>query len=58
MIQYLITKFLGMSTTALVSNMVWVAKLSTSFVYPLFRSARIARGKEADENKIRLLKFW
>ena len=58
MIQYLVSKLIGMSSMALVSNLVWVAKLSTSFIYPLFRSARIARGKEPDENKIKLLKFW
>jgi hypothetical protein len=33
-------------------------KFLCAFVYPLFRSARIARGKEPDENKLRLLKFW
>ena len=27
-------------------------------VYPLFRSSRITRGKECEENKIRILKYW
>ena len=29
-----------------------------SVIYPLFRSARIARGKECKENKVIILKFW
>ena len=27
-------------------------------MYPLFRSSRIARGKESEDDKIILLKFW
>jgi hypothetical protein len=27
-------------------------------VYPLFRSSRIARGKECDESKQKILKYW
>ena len=27
-------------------------------IYPLFRSSRIARGKECEENKIKILKYW
>ena len=29
-----------------------------SVIYPIFRSARIARGKECKENKEVILKFW
>jgi len=27
-------------------------------IYPLFRSSRIARGKEIKENKLVVLKYW
>lgn len=27
-------------------------------IYPLFRSSRIARGKECEENKLKILKYW
>ena len=27
-------------------------------IYPIFRSSRIARGKESEQDKIRVLKFW
>jgi len=37
---------------------VYILQSLFSVVYPLFRSARIARGKECEENKIKLLKFW
>ena len=40
------------------SGLVYILQTMFSVVYPLFRSARIARGKECEENKIKLLKFW
>ena len=27
-------------------------------IYPLFRSSRIARGKECEESKLKILKYW
>jgi hypothetical protein len=30
----------------------------SALIYPLFRSSRIARGKESEENKEIVLKFW
>lgn len=56
--QSLITSLLGFSGLTLLSTGVTACKFSFAFIYPLFRSIRIARGKEPDENKLRLLKFW
>ena len=30
----------------------------SGIIYPLFRSSRIARGKECEESKIKILKYW
>ena len=54
----MLTSLLGFSTLTLLSSLVSLCKFVFAFVYPLFRSVRIARGKEPDENKLRLLKFW
>ena len=58
MLSSLLTSVLGFSTLTLLSSLVTALKFLFAFVYPLFRSVRIARGKEPDENKLKLLKFW
>ena len=30
----------------------------SGIIYPLFRSSRIARGKECEESKVKILKYW
>lgn len=58
MLQSLLQKFMGFTTLTMLSSAVQFFKFSFQFIYPIFRSARIARGKEPDEHKLRLLKFW
>ena len=58
MMQSLITSLLGFTGASLLATGITAAKYAFAFIYPLFRSIRIARGKEPDENKLKLLKFW
>mmetsp|Transcript_22389 Transcript_22389/g.34648 ORF Transcript_22389/g.34648 Transcript_22389/m.34648 type:complete len:166 (+) Transcript_22389:6-503(+) len=37
---------------------IWVCHYGIGIVYPLFRSSRITRGKECEENKLKILKYW
>lgn len=54
----MLSSLLNFGTLTTLSTLVSIMKFSFQFIYPVFRSARIARGKEPDENKLRLLKFW
>merc|ERR1740117_1677946 len=43
---------------ALTKSCVLLTYYTCGIMYPLFRSSRICRGKEVEENKEVILKFW
>lgn len=47
-----------MEISLLYYPVVYIMYYVFAIIYPLFRSSRIASGKETDENKIVVLKFW